>query len=558
MAQPRRAHPIHQVFDKGNVTAAQNGQAHDMCAILQRSGYDFFWGEADTLIGDVHATVSGAYRNLLGPVRMSVQSGFAHKELEATAQFLADHIDGIAQIIQAFGHVGLASAHTGGPTVFSVHGSHLCRPFACCDPGTRGLDRGWHDVFTGSRRCSQIRKCGLNSVAVTFRAPLVQAIDLVVLDRGIHNHDATIACHQWRRLTSLVLVHTDNNGFAPFDPAQTFGVRAHQLCLHIVDRRNRTAHRIEIAQLMARAVFQRLNLCVNGRIAVKEVIKFQQVGFIGHDLLHPHGPLLIPGPGKAKRFVPRGQLHRTGARLFRQGHGQHFDQDAVDIVFRLLLGQAKRVDLNAVPEPAVLGVCNTVTRLADLVPQIDKGPHLAHLGHKADACVHKERNASDECGEICRINARLQLVQNGRGGRKRKGQFLLGRGSCLLQVVGTDVHRVPFWHVRIAILGHIRDHFQRGFGRADIGATAQVFLDQVVLDCALQGRDIGTLFFGHSDIKRQQPWRCRIDGHRGVHLIQRDVLKQRAHIAQMGHWNANLANLTARQHMIAVISRLCG
>ena len=55
---------------------------------------------------------------------------------------------------------------------------------------------------------------------------------------------------------------------------------------------------------------------------------------------------------------------------------------------------------------------------------------------------------------------------------------------------------------RIAVLGHVRDHPQRRFRRADIGAPAKIFLDHVVLNCALQFRDIRALFLGHRDIKR--------------------------------------------------------
>ena len=72
-----------------------------------------------------------------------------------------------------------------------------------------------------------------------------------------------------------------------------------------------------------------------------------------------------------------------------------------------------------------------------------------------------------------------------------------------------------------------------GFGRADIGAARQVFLDDVVLHGALQGGDVGALFFGHGDIERQQPGRGGVDRHRGVHLFQRDIREQRAHVAQM-------------------------
>lgn len=132
----------------------------------------------------------------------------------------------------------------------------------------------------------------------------------------------------------------------------------------------------------------------------------------------------------------------------------------------------------------------------------------------------------------------------------------LRRRASLLQVVGTDVHRVPFGHISIAILGHVGDHLQAGLGRADIGAAAEVFLDQIVLHGALQAAHVSTLFLGHCYIERQQPGRGGVDGHRGVHLVQRDLVKQGAHITQMTDRHPNLAHFTACQGVIAVVTSL--
>ena len=43
-------------------------------------------------------------------------------------------------------------------------------------------------------------------------------------------------------------------------------------------------------------------------IAIEQVVIFQQVGFVGHDLLHPHRPLLIPRARQAQRLVPGGAV----------------------------------------------------------------------------------------------------------------------------------------------------------------------------------------------------------------------------------------------------------
>ncbi len=236
-------------------------------------------------------------------------------------------------------------------------------------------------------------------------------------------------------------------------------------------------------------VLQRLDLCGHGGVAVEEVAVFQQVGFIGEDLLHPQRPLLIPGARQAERLVPGGQLHGAGAGVLRQRHGQHFQQDAVDVVFRLLLGQAQRVDLHAVAEAAEFRVFDAVA-VAVISSHSSTKARILHISvtKRMPALTKKEMRPTIS-GKSSGATLALQVVEHGGGGGQRKGQFLFRRRACLLQVVGTDVHRVPFRQVLAGIGGDIGDHPQAGRGRADIGAARQVFLDDVVLHGALQRGD---------------------------------------------------------------------
>ena len=214
--------------------------------------------------------------------------------------------------------------------------------------------------------------------------------------------------------------------------------------------------------------------------------------------------------------------------------------------------------MHAIAEAAEFGVFDAVALFENFVPQIDEGPHFAHLGDEPDACVDEEADPTAEGGEVFRRNAGFEFVEYGDGRCQSEGEFLFRRRACLLQVVGTRVHRVPFRDVGVAILGHVPDHLERRFRRADIRAARQIFLDQIVLDGALQLRHIRALFFGHGDVERQEPWGGRVDCHRRVHLFERDLVKQGAHVAQMRNRDADFANLAARKHMIAVISGLRG
>ncbi len=266
--------------------------------------------------------------------------------------------------------------------------------------------------------------------------------------------------------------------------------------------------------------------------------------------------MLVPWAGQAKRLVPCRQLHGASAGVFGQGHGKGFEKDAVDVILWLLLCQAQRIDLHAVAEAAVFGVFNAVARRTDFVPKFHEGAHFTQLCHKADACVDKERDAANHFGEVFRRDLAAQIIENGCGCGQCEGELFLWRRTRLLQVVAAHVHRVPFGQMLPRIGRDIGDHAQRWFGRTDIGAAREVFFDDVVLDGALQGGDVGALLFGNGDIKREQPRRCRVDRHRRVHLLQRDIFEQRTHVAHMADGHADFTDFAFCQNVVAVISCL--
>ena len=58
------------------------------------------------------------------------------------------------------------------------------------------------------------------------------------------------------------------------------------------------------------------------------------------------------------------------------------------------------------------------------------------------------------------------------------------------------------------------------------------------------------------DVEREQPRRGRVDRHRRVHLVERDAVHQRRHVAAVGDRHADLADLTPRQLVVGVVARL--
>ena len=196
-------------------------------------------------------------------------------------------------------------------------------------------------------------------------------------------------------------VHADHDLFAPLDRLEPAGVGFDELRLQRpgLDRLDRAAHRVDGGDLGERLALQLGDQRRDLLAAVENVAELEQVGLVGHDLLQAQRPLLVERARQAERLVPRRQLHGAGAGVLRQHHRQHLDQDPIGVVLRLLLGEAERVDLDAVAEAPLRRVAHAEPVAGDLVPQLDEGPHLGEFGHEAHAGVDEERDAADHVGE---------------------------------------------------------------------------------------------------------------------------------------------------------------
>ena len=123
-------------------------------------------------------------------------------------------------------------------------------------------------------------------------------------------------------------------------------------------------------------------------------------------------------------------------------------------------------------------------------------------------------------------------------------------------MIRADVDGVPFWHRVEAPGDRVRGQLQRWRGRKDVGPAREIFLEDIVLRRALQLAPIRALLLRQRCIERDQPRGRRVDGHRGVHPIQRQAVEQRAHVAQMADRHADFADFAARQFVVAVVAGL--
>ncbi len=328
---------------------------------------------------------------------------------------------------------------------------------------------------------------------------------------------------------------------------------------HVVDGVDGAAVRGDLLHLGAGAVDQFGDERVHHDRALEDVAVFEQVGLVGEDLLQPQRPLLIPRARQPERLVPGRQLQRAGARVAAERDRQRLERDPVHVVLRLRLGQPQRVDLHAVAEPQLTLVADAVALTAELLPQPRHRAQLRVLLDEPHAGVDEERDPAKDLW-----HQRLGPLAETLGDRvqhrdrvaDRIGGLLHRRRAGLLQVVGADVDRVPPRHVLDRVDDRVGDQAQRRRRRERVGAAAQVLLQDVVLRGALQQRLLDTLVLGRDDVERQQPRRRRVDRHRRVHPVQRNPVEQRRHITAMCDRDTDLADLTTRELVIGVITRL--
>ena len=104
----------------------------------------------------------------------------------------------------------------------------------------------------------------------------------------------------------------------------------------------------------------------------------------------------------------------------------------------------------------------------------------------------------------------------------------------------------------------VTDQPQRVLGREDVGAAGQVLLDDVVLGRPREVARSRALLLGRDHVEAQQPHGGGVDGHRGVHVRERDAVEEPAHLAQVRDGHPDLADLAASQRGVGVVAGLGG
>ena len=98
------------------------------------------------------------------------------------------------------------------------------------------------------RGAAQRGERSLDGCGAAPQSPGLQSCDLIGLCRRVGLHDRAISCGQraWRGLHPSI--HPHNRGLFAFNLGDALGIGLDQPALHIVNRRNRAAHRVNLRQ----------------------------------------------------------------------------------------------------------------------------------------------------------------------------------------------------------------------------------------------------------------------------------------------------------------------
>src|SRR5690606_11203765 len=144
-------------------------------------GDDLGGGETDALVDDLHADGAAAGGDLFGAVGMPIEPGLANEEGELAAELLRKRLD---VALDRFGVFAAGFDHernAGRAAIFAIDLSQRVRPFAGCDAGFGGRDRGGHDVPAGAGVGLERFERAFGAFGVARAAPGLEARDLLGL-----------------------------------------------------------------------------------------------------------------------------------------------------------------------------------------------------------------------------------------------------------------------------------------------------------------------------------------------------------------------------------------
>jgi len=350
-------------------------------------------------------------------------------------------------------------------------------------------------------------------------------------------------------------IHADYDFFVRFDALLELVSRFADLALDVavLDGLKRAAERVHLPDIGHDAFFNGVGELFDVVGAGQRVDAVSRAGLMRDDLLGAQGDLDRFFGGQREGFVHAVGVERLGAAE----HGrQGLQGGADDVVLGLLGGEGRAAGLGVEAHHHRAFICRAKAFLHQARPDAAGGAELGDLFQEVVVAGEEEGELGGEV--IHRQAFGHRGLDIGDGVDEGEGQLLHGGGARFADVIAGDADRVPARDFLPAVGKDIGDEAHGGFGREDVGAAGDVFLEDVVLDRAAQLIRAHALLLGHGDVHGEQDGGGRVDGHAGGDLVERDAGEELLHIVNGGDGDADLADLARRHDVIAVITDLGG
>ena len=188
----------------------------------------------------------------------------------------------------------------------------------------------------------------------------------------------------------------------------------------------------------------------------------------------------------------------------------------------------------------------------ELTPQQTAGTKLGHLHEEVHPDAPEERQPRRERVDVqAGVEAGLEVVDTV---GECVGEFEIGCGTGLLDVVAGNRDGVELRHVRAGVGEDIGDDPHRGLRRIDVGIADHELFEDVVLDGPGEFLRRHALLLGGHHIQREDGQHRAIHCHRHRYRRQVDPVEQFAHVQDRVDGHPGHPNVALHPGMVGVIA----
>ena len=190
--------------------------------------------------------------------------------------------------------------------------------------------------------------------------------------------------------------------------------------------------------------------------------------------------------------------------------------------------------------------------LQNLRPQHSGSPHLGHFHEIVLALVPEEGEALGK--GIYRKSCLFAAADVFHAVSQGVAQFQVTGGAAFLDVVAGNGNGVEFRHILGGVFENITDDTHGHGRRVDVGVADHEFLQNIVLDGALENLPVYPLFNAGTDEEGQNREHRAVHGHGYGHLIQRNAIKEDVHVQHGAYGNAGFAYVPYHSGIVRIIA----